>query len=153
MAKKRMFKTLSITKLENLGATGGWASVGVFQKQQAMFKSAYVDKVKISFILEGDTSGSSSKQLGYLWAVSTKQSLSATDADNSGYIVGASASRGGGGVVTIPIQRRIVDNDFEDTSGQNALALFCRMTDTGSEDYSITMVIETYGRFLGFTPN
>jgi len=153
MAKRQMFKTISVSKFEDMGSSGDWNPLGVFLKQQNAFKSAYVDKVRISFILEGDDGVVADEQMGYLFAVTTKQTLSATDLDNSGYFVGASASRGGGGVVTIPINRRIVDNDFEEASGQNALSLQVRMTDTGSETYNLTMIIETWGRWHSFTPN
>jgi len=73
--------------------------------------------------------------------------MSVTDASNSGYIIAASASDGGGGVVTLPIKRRIVDNDFDASSGDNAIMLHARCTDTGDNTYSITMIIETWGRW------
>ena len=143
-----MFKTISTTKLENLGATGAWNPVATFLKQQNAFKSAYVDKVRISYIIEGDSAGAFNAHFGTLWAVTTKgTALSATDADNTGLILGGSAGRGGGSIVTIPIKRRIVDNDFEEESGQNALSLQCRATDIGSSSVNLTMIIETWGRW------
>ena len=147
MAKRKMFKTIDLAKFENLGTAGGWNPLADLLKQQAGMKSAYVDKLRISFILEGDSSGSTDKHLGYMFAVSTRDTMSAVDADNSQYIVGCSASRGGGGVVTIPVNRTIRDNSFDATSGTNALRLHCRMTDTGSESYNVTMIIETWGRW------
>ena len=147
MAKKKMFKTISTAKFENMGATGAWSPIAYFEKQQKSFTSAYIDKVRVSFILEGDESESTSKQVGFLWATSTATSLSSTDSDNTGLIISASASRGGGGVVTLPINRRIVDNSFDSDSGNNAVSLQCRMTDTGTDTYAITMIIETWGRW------
>jgi len=146
MARRKMYKTLNTALFEDLGDTGGWSALVDFAKQQASLGAAYIDKVRISFILEGD-SGTTSRNLGYLFMVSNKETLSATDANNTPYIIGASASRGGGGSVTIPIKRVIRDNDFDENSGQNKLRLFARMTDTGSEDYSITCLIETWGRW------
>ena len=146
MARK-MFKTIDLNKFENMGSAGAWAPLATFYKQQPAMKSAYIDKVRLSFILEGDSSGSTSKQLGYLFAVANKDTLSSTDSDNTGYIVSSAASRGGGGTVTLNIKRSIKSNEFEDDSGFNALRLFCRMTDTGSESYNVTMIIETWGRW------
>ena len=145
-----MYKTLNTALFEDMGATGGWKAIVDLAKQQASMGAAYIDKIRISFILEGDSSDSTSKQLGYLFMVSNKETLSATDANNAPYIIGASASRGGGGSVTIPVKRVIRDNDFDESSGQNKLRLFCRMTDTGDgeeNEYNITMVIETWGRW------
>ena len=154
MARSKMFKTIDLCKYENLGSSGGWNDIATVYKQQPAFKSAYIDKIRISFILEGDaTAGATSEQLGYLWVVSNASTLSGTDADNTGYILSAAATRGGGGSVTLPVKRRIVDNTFEDDSGQNALRVFCRMTDTGSENYDITMVIETWGRWHQVVPS
>ena len=50
-------------------------------------------------------------------------------------------------MVTLPIKRRIVDNDYDDNSGQNAISIQMRMTDTGSEAYSVTMIVEAMGRW------
>ena len=147
MAKRKMFKTINLSKFEAMGSTGGWNPIADFFKQQAGMKSAYIDKVRVSFILEGDDGVVADEQMGYLWAVSTQDTLSATDANNSQYIIGASASRGGGGVITIPVNRSVRDNSFDANSGFNALRLHCRMTDTGSEAYNLTMVIETWGRW------
>ena len=144
---KGMFRTVDLTKIENLGATGGWNPLCDFLKLQAGMKSAYIDKIRVSFIVEGDASGPTEKNLGFLFAVSNRDTMSAVDADNSQYIIGASASRGGGGVVTIPVKRSIKDNSFDATSGINALRLHCRMTDDGTATYNITMVIETWGKW------
>jgi len=154
MAKRRsMFKTISTTKLENLGATGGWNTVASLEKQQASFKSAYIDKVRVSYIVEGDSAGAFNANFGTLWVVTTSGTiLSATDADNTGLILTASASRQGGGVITLPVKRRIVDNDFDTNSGENALSIQCRATDIGSASVNITMVIETWGRWHRVTP-
>ena len=147
MARKRMFKQIGLTKLEALGSAGSWAPIAKLVKSQDQLTSAYVDSVRISFILEGDTSGSTDKQLGYLFCATTKGTLSGTDSSNTPYIISGSASRGGGGVVTLPIKRRIVDNDYDDNSGQGAVSIQCRMTDTGTESYDITMIVEAFGRW------
>ena len=146
MARRKMYKTLNTANFEDMGDTGGWKAIIDLAKQQASMGAAYIDKIRISFILEGD-SGTTSKNLGYLFMVSNKETLSSTDANNTPYIVGIGASRGGGGSLTIPVKRVIRDNDFDENSGQNKLRLFARMTDTGSTEYGITMLIETWGRW------
>ena len=145
--KKGMFKVLSTARYESLGNAGSWNELVDFQKMQDGFASAYIDKVRISFILEGDASGSTSSQIGYLWAVSNRDTMSGTDSSNTGYIIGCGASRGGGGVVTIPVKRVIRDNDFDASSGENALRLHVRCTDIGTTTFAITMLIETWGRW------
>jgi len=148
-----MFKSLALAKFENLGDAGGWQPLCKIDKQQGQMTAAWVDKVRISFILEGDTGGTSSEKLGYLFAVTNKATLSGTDSDNSPYIISASASRGGGGVVTLPVKRRVMDNDFDETTGFGALQVHVRATDTGSETPALTMVIETWGRWHQVTAN
>ena len=153
MARRTMFKQLNVTKFENLGSAGAWNSIGYFEKTQESMKSAYVDKLRISFILEGDTGGSNSEARGYLWATSNKSTLSATDADNSDYIISASASGvKGGGVVSLPVKRQILVNANEENSGQGRVYVFVRSTDTGEETPSVTMVVESWGRWHTFIP-
>ena len=130
-----------------MGAAGSWNPIAKLVKSQDQLTSAYVDHVRISFILEGDASGSTTEQLGYLFCATTKETLSGTDSSNTPYIISGSASRGGGGVVTLPIKRRIVDNDYDDNSGQGAVSIQARMTDTGAESYNITMIVEAFGRW------
>ena len=150
--KRTMFKQLATAKIEDMGDTGGWKKILEFSKQQDSFTSSYLDKVRVSFILEGDSSGSNDQHLGYLWCVSNKDGLSGTDADNTPYIVSASASRGGGGIVTLNINRSIRDNAFDESTGFGKLALYVRMTDTGTESYDLTMITETWGRWHQVTP-
>ena len=152
-SKKPLFKQLNVTKFEALGTAGGWNSIGYFEKLQESMKGAYVDKVRISFIMEGDTAGQANEPKGYLWASSNKQTLSGTDADNSDYIISASASgQTGGGVVTLPIKRLIEVNSTEENSGQGRVWIHVRGTDTGSENNKITMVVESWGRWHTFIP-
>jgi len=145
--KKRMFKKTSLTKFEAMPDTGAWTNIAKFEKQQDGFTAAYIDKVRISYIIEGDSDGPTSYNLGALWVVSNKYTLDATDANNSEYIIGSAAGRGAGTTVTIPVKRLIRDNDVDETSGDNALMLQARLTDFDSNQYDLTMVIETWGRW------
>tara|TARA_B100000700_G_C14725203_1_gene705656 strand:- start:5 stop:454 length:450 start_codon:yes stop_codon:yes gene_type:complete len=148
-----MFKQLNVCKFEALGATGGWNSIGYFEKLQESMKGAYVDKVRISFILEGDAAGQTNEAKGYLWATSNKQTLSGTDALNSDYIISGSASGNtGGGVVTLPIKRLIEVNSTEENSSQGRIWVHVRGTDTGSENANLTMIVESWGRWHTFVP-
>ena len=147
MAKKKMFKQTNLTKYEDLGSGGSWNPLFILRKAQDSLVSCYIDKVRISFILEGDTSGSDSNNLGYLFVCTNKEALSGTDLDNKNYIISSGASRGGGGVVTLDVKRRIVDNDFDEDSGNHALGVQVRCTDTGSTEYALTMVVEVWGRW------
>ena len=157
MARRRrskgMFKQLNVCKFEALGATGGWNSIGYFEKLQESMKGAYIDKVRISFILEGDAAGQTNEAKGYLWATSNKQVLSGTDALNSDYIISGSASGNtGGGVVTLPIKRLIEVNSTEENSSQGRIWVHVRGTDTGSENANLTMIVESWGRWHTFVP-
>ena len=143
-----MYKKIATTSLEDIGSGGGTVSIAKFTKQEAGMTSAYIDKVRVSFILE-DIAGSATNTIpfGWLWTVIT--SGTSSDSHNGEYIVGASASgHSGGGVVTIPVNRRIVDNDFDSNSGQNALLLVLEATDaTVTADVDVRLVIETWGRW------
>ena len=146
MAKKKMFKQTNLTKYEDLGSGGSWNPLFILRKAQDSLVSCYIDKVRISFILEGDT-GTSGSNLGYLFVCTNKETLSGTDLENKNYIISSGASRAGGGVVTLDVKRRIVDNSFDEDSGNHALGVQVRCTDTGSTEYALTMVVEVWGRW------
>ena len=150
---RRMFKQLNATKFENLGSAGSWNSVGYFEKLQDSMKSAYVDYVKISFILEGDSGGQDEESRGYLWCASNKSTLSATDSANSEFIIsGNAAGNTGGGVITLPIKRTIERNAEANVGGEGRVYVHVRATDTGAENLSITMIVESYGKMHTFVP-
>ena len=145
--KSKMYKQLSIAKYENLGDGGSWNNICLLRKQEAGFTSAYIDKIRISYILDGDDGITDVDKAGVLWCVSNKETLSGTDASNSGYLISSSAGRLQAGVVTLPVGRRVTDNDFDSNSGHNALMVHARATDTGTETPSLTMIIEAWGRW------
>ena len=149
MARRRakMYKQTTIAKYEELGTGGSWNNIALLRKQEAAFTSAYIDKIRISYILEGDTGFTDADKAGVLWVVSNKETLSGTDASNSGYLISSSAGRLQNGVVTLPVGRRVTDNDFDSNSGHNALMIHARTTDTGEENPALTMVIEVWGRW------
>jgi len=139
-----MYKQLNIAHVEALGSAGSWNSFAKLLKQQAGMSSAYIDKVKLSWILEDVEPSPSS--LGVLFACSTKETMSNTEAENDGTVISARAGLATAGTVTLDIRRRITDNDFDENSGENALMLHCKPTNA-TESLSVTLIIETWGRW------
>ena len=143
-----MFKQLAIARYDNLGSAGAWNPILTLSKQQDSMKSCYIQKVRISFIVEGDAlTVERVKDLGFLWCVTNKATLSSTDASNTPYIVSSSASRAGGGVITLAVDRRIAANEFDEERGDAQLSVQCRCTDIGDETPDITLIAEVYGRW------
>ena len=141
-----MFKQISLVKTEDIGSAGSWFRIAQLEKQQAGFTSAYIDKVRISFILD-DIAGTGVNVIpfGYLFTASTSDAGPST----SEYLISASASgNSGGGVVTLPIDRRVVDNTPDAESGEAAISLYVEATDaTLTADVELRMVIEVWGRW------
>ena len=148
MARRRMFKELALVKAENIGHTGGSIVIAKLLKQSAQFTSAYIDKVRISYHYDAtDTFGADtpSNLIGSTFYVTTSN----TSSPSSSNVVAATGSRGFGGTVTLDVKRRIVDNDFDDDSGNHALALLVQTTDVdmAAGDISGNFCIEVTGRW------
>ena len=159
MAKKKskMFKQISNVHVEDVNVQD-WSSFLKLEKQDPSMKSAYVDKVRISWILDSDESTDPNE--GILFVASHDNALdSTTPSNNDGNIISASASRAGAGVVTLDIKRRItIDYDgadagvlelLEGTSGA-PIYLHAYKSNTGSAA-SYYLVVETWGRWLTAT--
>jgi len=108
--------------------------------------SCYVDKARISWIVNQEETEINT---GFLFVASTDSTLdSSTPANNDGRIVSASASRGGAGVVSLDISRRIESN-ATGTEGLGAappIYLHIRSAEIG-EATSVYLVVETWGRW------
>ena len=154
MAKKRkMFKQLSFLETENIGHTGAANAVCYLSKQQDQLVSAFVDKVRISYLLDvtdSSTGGELYNNLGIIFTVTTNDSAYSVDE-----IVSASASRGNGGVCTIQVDRRILDNEFDPSSGFGQLQLWAETTNPQltAGDVTLKAVIEVFGRWHAITSN
>ena len=150
--KNRNFKQTTVAHYEDLGDTGDWNSIGYFEKERESQASAWVDNVKISFISEGDNGVEENYEpQGYLWVASNKSTLSGTDAANSDYIISATAiGTSGGGVVNLPVKRRIITNTEGYNTSQGRVYIHVRATDVGVEDTTLTMVVESFGRWHTF---
>ena len=153
--KSKMFKQISNVHVESV-SDNDWSSFLKLEKQDPSMKSAYIDKVRISFVCN---SGSNPDN-GLLFVASHDNALdSSTPANNDGDIIAASASRGGGGVVTLDIKRRVtIDYDgsssdtlqlLQGTSGA-PVWLHCHKASTGA-DQDFYFVVETYGRWFSAT--
>ena len=156
MARRRskMFKQISNVHVENV-SDSDWSSFLSLEKQDPSMTSAYIDKVRISWVCTSNRVGKN----GLLFVASHDIALNSTTASaNDGNIIAASASRGGAGVVTLDIKRRITLADVSDTEIRALLEgstgapiwLHCHKATTGGSQ-NFLLVIETYGRWFKAT--
>ena len=141
----KMFKTISNVHAETVNDSD-WSSFLVINKQQDSMASCYVDKVRISWIVNQEET---EVNTGFLFVASTDSDLdSVTPGNNDGRIISASASRGGAGVVSLDIKRR-VESQALGSEGLGALPpiyLHIRSAEIG-ETTSAYLVCETWGRW------
>jgi len=158
MARKtKLFKQVSNVHLETV-ATQDWSSFLKLEKQDASMRSAYVDKIRISWCL--DTDEADAVKEGLIFVASHDNELdSSTPANNDGNIISATASRGAAGVCTLDIKRRItMDYDSADAAvlellkGSSGAPVYLHVykANTGSPA-NFYLVIETWGRWLQAT--
>jgi len=148
MAKKRKnFKLVSNVHLETI-ANNDWSSFAMIEKQNDSLTSAWVEKVRISFVLGQEET---EVNTGLLFVASMDPALnSVTPSENDGQIISASASRGGGGVATLDVRRRIEENGTATSVHPSRTGLpiwlHVRAADIG-ETTSAYLVVETWGRW------
>ena len=149
MAKRKMFKMLARLEEENIGHTGGSYALAFFQKEKDSMVSAYLDKVRVSFIAKVtdthvDATPPLEKNIGYMFWLSTSASSEGSD-----YVLSASATRGNGGTVVLPADRRILENDENSDTGFGRIYLWVRTTnpDLAAGDITIEAYIEAFGRW------
>ena len=150
-----MFKQISNVHVEDV-ADNDWSSFLKLEKQDPSMKSAFIDKVRISWVgLEGVE-----RDNGLLFVASHDNALdSSTPGNNDGNIISASASRGGGGVVTLDIKRRItIDYDSADAAilelleGSSGAPVYLHLHKAYSgANQEFYLVIETWGRWFSAT--
>jgi len=141
----KMFKTISNVHAETVNDSD-WSSFLVINKQQDSMTSCYVDKVRISWIVNQEEA---EVNTGFLFVASTDSDLdSAVPGNNDGKIISASASRGGAGVVSLDIKRRVESQNLN-SEGLGALPpiyLHIRSAEIG-EATAAYLVVETWGRW------
>jgi hypothetical protein len=154
--KSKMFKQISNVHLETVN-DADWSSFLKLEKQDPSMKSAYIDKVRISWVIDSDET---SLHNGLLFCASHDNALdSTTPANNDGNIIAATASRGGGGVVTLDVKRRVtIDYDGANASvlelleGTSGAPVFLHVYPSDMDSSrNIYMVIETWGRWFTAT--
>jgi len=154
--KVKMFKQISNVHAETVADAPDWSSFLKIQKQDDSMASAYVEKVRISWVLNTDE-GNDNAGTGLLFVASTDEFLdSATPSNNDGGIIAASASRGGAGVITLDLKRRITTNysgtDIEIVNllkgdGGAPVWLHIRKAEK-AQSLGVYLVIETWGRWI-----
>ena len=145
MAKKSMFKTVSNIHAETVNDSD-WSSFAVILKQQDSMKSCYADKCRISWVVNQEET---EVNTGFLFVASTDSTLdSSVPANNDGRVISASASRGGAGVVSLDLRRRIEANTTgtEGLGANPPIYLHIRSAEIG-EATSVYLVVETWGRW------
>ena len=156
--KSKMFKQISNLHLEDVAQDRDWSSFLKLEKQDPSMKSAYIDKVRISWILaDNEASGD---EIGVVFVASHDNALNSVNpAVNDGQVISASGQRSPGGIATLDIKRRItIDYDGSDTDIKELLAgtsgapiyLHCLCTDMNST-VSLYLVVETWGRWFSAT--
>ena len=152
MAKRKMFKTLTNGHLENLGSAGNWNLFATIDKQQTQVTSAYLEKVRLSYILDtipaGDTVPSDA---GIMFCASIQDTLDSDVASNNdGKIIAAAAGRLIGGTVVLDVRRSIKSNSEEIGRADGPVYLFVRNSD-GLSTTSAILTAESHGRYIDVT--
>ena len=155
--KSKMFKQVSNVHIETI-ADSDWSSFLYLEKQDPSMRSAYIDKVRISYVLASEES--TGENQGIMFVASYDNSLdSTTAANNDGKIIAATAKHGNAGTIVLDIKRRItIDYDSADASIRELLEgtagapiyLHAHKSRTGSSE-NWYLVVETYGRWFSAT--
>jgi len=155
--KSRMFKQISNVHVENV-SDNDWSSFLRLEKQDPSMRSAYIDKIRISWVTTTELTDGHNPE-GLLFVASHDIALdSSTASNNDGNVIAASASRGGAGVVTLDIKRRITTGDVSDvdiralleqTTGAPIWLHVHKATNGGAQNF--LLVIETFGRWFKAT--
>ena len=155
--KSKMFKQISNVHLETV-ADNDWSSFLKLEKQDPSMRSAYIDKIRISYVL--DSEESTGENTGIMFVASHDNALdSSTPANNDGNIIAATARHGYAGTISLDVKRRItVDYDGASSDTLTLLQgmtgapiyLHAHKATTGSSE-NWYLVIETYGRWFSQT--
>ena len=152
-SKRKMYKQVSNVHIEAV-TDGEWSSFMIYKKQENSMTSAYIDRVKISWVLNQEDNPNSKLQ-GFLFASSLDSALdSSTAGNNTGNIISCTGVNGGGGVAYLDIKRRIISNESQHSTTESTagwpIYLHVRSSEIG-EDTSLYVVVESYGRWFEAT--
>ena len=155
--KSKMFKQISNVHIESVADTD-WSSFLKLEKQDPSMRSAYIDKIRISYVLNSEES--TGENQGLMVVASYDAALdSTTAANNDGNVIAATARHGNAGTISLPIQRRITvdyDGASADTltllQGMSGAPIYLHLqkSTTGSTE-AFYLVIETWGRWFSAT--
>ena len=145
--KRRNFKLVSNVHTETI-ANNDWSSFLKIEKANDSLVSAWVDKVRISFIASEEEA---EVNTGLLFVASMDPELnSSTPSENDGQVISASASSRGSGVVTLDIKRRIEENGTPTSvhPSRTGLPIFLHVRSANlGEQTGAYLVVETWGRW------
>jgi len=150
----KLYKQISNVHLETI-SEGDWSSFLKLDKQDPSMKRAYIDKVRISWVLDSVETTKGAAQ-GLLFVASHDSALSSsTPSNNDGQIIAATATRGGAATATLNIKRSIdmsydgadagVLELLEGSNGPIYLHAYKAETENTANFY---LVIETWGRWF-----
>ena len=131
-----------------------WSSFAVLEKQQDMFNSAYIEKVRISYVSYEEED---EVNYGFLFVASLDPTFdSSTPSNNDGQIIASGTGRGGAATTTLDIRRTIRSNksDNADTAitalqqvtAGSPIYLHVHSSKLG-EQTKILMTVEVFGRW------
>lgn len=159
----KTYKTMIEHHKEDTGGSGGWNSVAVIKKASLgsgrEIHSGFVEKVKVNYILDDISNTSSADSIrdsfpfGVMWAVSYEAHTETIDGDASqlapNHIIDITARQGGGGVATLYLNRRILENSEDHDEHDGQIYIWMKSTDLTTDDTLVwRMYIETYGRWV-----
>jgi hypothetical protein len=148
MAKRKMFKDLTNCDLAGLGSEGEWKLFATIDKQQTQITSAYLEKVRLSYLLYDTPATGDAAQAGIMFCASIEDSLdSSTASNNDGKIIAAAAGRLIGGTVVLDVKRSIKSNAEEVGRADGPIYLFVRNTD-GLTTTNALLTLESHGRYI-----
>ena len=153
---RKMYRKAVELQIEDIGSAGNWNSFAYLKKLQE-FQSAYIDYVKLTWITSdidndgGDTAATrGSAVAGYMFAVNNTTNSPFTTEGNT---IGVAAGSARGGSVSIPVKRRIVDNDVDQTRNDGRLYCWIQGTDFTSDDnVNVSIFMEVFGTFHDVVP-
>ena len=143
----RNYKQFSFVQVDDLGSSGAPVPIAKIMKQQGQMTSAWIKNVRISVIVQDITASGtpvSDMPLNFMFYATTDDTVAPNDAN----VIAAWASPYGGGTGSLSINRKIVENEYDETSGDGAICIWAECTDaTLSANIEAKTVLETWGRW------